>query len=359
MNPVLSAKVKSLPSSPGVYLMKDSKGNIIYVGKSKNLKKRVQSYFYHSQAHSPKVKKLVMHLKDMEHILTDTEFEAFMLECRLIKQLKPVYNRKMKNPQSYAYIAIRTDGEIRQIDVTHDPAENGDCLYFGPYPGKSTVERAVQGMKECFHIVCSSPSVKGTACLNYSLGLCIGVCLGGEAVDRYNEILDQIIALLHGSDRRLLEEIEQRMLAASEKYEFETAAKYRDYMETVTFLLNREKVIEFTEENQNIAVVEYLDGRTVKLLLIKGNTLLLAEKYVIEQPGIEPLCVKMKSMIRDCFKSSRHPKSIEVSRHEIDEAQIIYSYLQSSSCSYFIVPEQWLESEKQTEIDEALRRLLR
>ena len=103
----LTEKVKNLPSSPGVYLMKDSRGSIIYVGKSKHLKQRVQSYFQNSKNHSPKIIKLVNHLKDFDYILTDTEFEAFLLECQLIKEIKPIYNTQMKNPLSYAYIVIK------------------------------------------------------------------------------------------------------------------------------------------------------------------------------------------------------------------------------------------------------------
>src|SRR4051794_8282213 len=115
----LKEKVKKIPSSPGVYLMKDSQGRIIYVGKSKNLKNRVQSYFHHSKAHSRKVEKLVKTLKDFDYILTDTEFEAFMLECQLIKEWKPFFNAQMKNPLAYTYIVIKMDEEIRGLEITN------------------------------------------------------------------------------------------------------------------------------------------------------------------------------------------------------------------------------------------------
>ena len=131
MNP--KEKAKQLPSSPGVYLMKDSYGSIIYVGKSKNLKNRVSSYFQESSTHSNKVIKLVQHLKDFDIIQTDTEFEAFILECKLIKEIQPLYNRLMKNPQSYTYIRIVMDRSSQRIELANRMNEDDGNLYFGPY----------------------------------------------------------------------------------------------------------------------------------------------------------------------------------------------------------------------------------
>lgn len=354
----LQEKVKNLPLSPGVYLMKDSLGQIIYVGKAKNLKNRVQSYFRNSKSHSPKVKKLIMHLKDFDYILTDTEFEAFMLECNLIKELKPTYNRLMKNPQSFIYIVIDMDKEYRNIEITYRTPENDGKLYFGPYTRKSTVEKAIQGIKECFKINCNNPSRKNTACLNYSLGLCIGMCLGGSAVQQYNEIIDKIIGFLQGKDMGMLKEMEQMMLVASEKYDFEAASKYRDTINAVKSLLDKEKVIEFTEKNNNIVMIDYVTDSTIKLFLIKRTTVLFSHKYLLEDKSIEQLGQQIKTNILTCFSSKELNSSIGVSRDEIDEAQIIYSYLKSDNCRYVIMPEEWLEPEKNFNIDLSLNKLL-
>jgi len=141
--------------------MKDGLGHIIYVGKAKQLKRRVKSYFQNSKSHSPKVKQLVRNIKDLDIILTDTEFEAFMLECKLIKEIKPMYNRKMKNPQAYTYIVIEADDKMRSLEITYDPADQKGNHIWGPYTSRSTVERAVQGIKESSKILCSNPSFKG------------------------------------------------------------------------------------------------------------------------------------------------------------------------------------------------------
>lgn len=293
----LKEKARSLPTSPGVYLMKDSHNGIIYVGKSKNLKQRVQSYFQHSKAHSRKIEKLVKNIKDFDFILTDTEFEAFMLECQLIKEIKPFYNKLMKNPLSYTYIVIQMNKKYRKIEITNFPIEKEDHLYFGPFTSKSTVERAFQGLKECFKINCSTPSKKNTPCLNYTLGLCIGMCLGGSAVEQYNRIIDQIIDLFNGSDTSLLERMQERMLHASEEFDFETATKYRDCINAIKALLNKEKVIAFTEANKNIITLEYLNESSFKLFLIKGRRVLYSEKYFLQNQNIEQLSQMIKKTI--------------------------------------------------------------
>ncbi|WP_394138966.1 GIY-YIG nuclease family protein [Cytobacillus oceanisediminis] len=350
-------KVKNLPLSPGVYLMKDSLSQIIYVGKAKNLKNRVQSYFRQSKSHSPKVKKLIKHLKDFDFIVTDTEFEAFLLECKLIKDLKPIYNRMMKSPKSFAYIGITIEEEYRTIEMTYSPIENDGKLYFGPFPSKNNVETAIQGVKECYKINCSNPYKKGTACLNVSLGLCNGICLGGSAIQQYNERIDKFIAFLNGTDMWLLEEMRQMMITASEKYDFEAASKYRDYIKAVNSLLYKEKVIEFTEENNNITVIEKLNDSTIKLFLIKRTKVLFSRSYSLENHIVQ-LAEMIKTNITTYFKNNNDHPSIDVSRNEIDEAQIIYSYLNSNNCSYVLIPEKWLDLENHSNIDLALYKLL-
>ncbi len=354
----LAEKVAELPLSPGVYLMKDSLGHIIYVGKAKQLKKRVQSYFYNSTGHSPKVKQLVRNIKDLDYILTDTEFEAFMLECQLIKEIKPMYNKKMKNPLAYTYIAVRMAGLYRQLEVTYDSKDDEHSLYFGPYTSRSTVERAVLGIKENQKILCSSPRNTHTLCLNHSLGLCLGMCAGGEALEKYNEIMDRIIALLHGTDTSLLSDLEWRMSQAAEKYDFETAAKYRDYTGAVSSLLQKEKVIGFTEENKNIVVLEPMNEYNLKLILIKGSVILYHAKLDTRITDPNQQHVHIRSAITDHFMNQVSEVREDLSRHKLDEAQIIYSYLTSRSGSYLIIPDEWLVTMTHTRLDEAVHELL-
>ncbi len=345
-----------MPLSPGVYLMKDSQGQIIYVGKAKLLKNRVRSYFQHSKNDSPKVNKLKKHLKDFDYILTDTEFEAFLLECQLIKKYQPLYNRLMKSPQSFTYISFKKDKELRKIEITSNLDENDGHLYFGPFTSKGHVERAVQGVKECFKLNCSNPSKKNTACLNYSLGLCLGMCLGGSAVQQYNDIIDKFIGFLQGNDKSIFEKMNQMMTSAAENYDFEAASKYRDHIQAVNALFKKEKVIEFTEENHNLFILEKLNESTIKLFLIKRTHVLFSQKMSLGE--LEQLRKKITSAIITYFHNHPSAPAKEVTKEEIDEAQIIYSYLNSNNCSYAIIPEQLFSPEKHLCIEREVQKCL-
>jgi excinuclease ABC subunit C len=351
----LKVKVKDLPASPGVYLMKDSKAKIIYIGKAKNLKNRVRSYFQTSKAHTQKIIKLKACLKDFDYIITDTEFEAFMLECKLIRKIKPTFNRMMKNPQSYIYIGIQTDGGYHKIEICNRP-DQPDRLYFGPYRSRHTVEKALEGIKDFYKINCSSPSNKNTPCLNYSLGLCLGMCLGGKALNQYHECINNILALLQGLDTSLVEVMEERMAEASEKFEFEVALKYRDTLESINSLLHKEKVIAFTEGNKNIAVIERLTEGTFKLFLIKNNEILFSEKYNWSE--VDSVHKTIKTNILTTFKTKEDASITKISRDEIDAAQIIYSYLKRSNCSYIPISEALLETVNTAHLEEAIHGLM-
>ena len=342
----LEDKVKELPSSPGVYLMKDSLNSVIYVGKSKNLKNRVGSYFQNSKSHSPKVLKLVKNLKDFEYILTDTEFEAFMLECKLIKEIKPIYNKQMKSPKAYSYIRIKNHGKYPTIEISNEIKKGDGNIYFGPYTNKNTVERGVLGIKECCRILCNNKIKKTSVCFNYSLGSCIGMCLDHTPTKQYIDILNEIINLLNGSDKSIINKMENTMNAASEKYEFEVAAKYRDYITAVKYLISKVEVIKFTKQNKNIVLLEPLSDNMIKLFLISGNKVLFKEKYIIADLNSEEIKIILKNKILFYFNDEAILNPIEVGREEIDESQIIYTYLKSkfNYCKYTIIPDNWLKS---------------
>ncbi|WP_222705317.1 UvrB/UvrC motif-containing protein [Bacillus marasmi] len=341
--------------------MKDASGGILYVGKAKNLKRRVQSYFQNNKNHTPKTEKLVKHLTDFDVILTDTEFEAFMLECQLIHEIKPYYNRKMKSPESYSYIEIKPDGaELRRITTTSTPSMNENSLYFGPYTSKSTVEKVIQALKESYQINCTNPSKSKSksACLNYSLGLCIGICLGGPALEQYNHIIDKIADLLSGKDEWILEDLTSKMEACANGFEFEKAAKLRDTIEMIQFLRHREKVIDFIGENQTILVLEQLQESSCKLFLIKRNKILLNEKIRLDNQVTKTVSTWIKSVMNSYIKSHHSNQTKKLNRDEIDEAQIIYSYLTSSNCSYEMIPDEVFADENQHKLVELIQQLI-
>ncbi len=350
-------KVKNLPSHPGVYLMKDSLGRIIYVGKAKNLKNRVSTYFQNSKAHHQKIKKLKANIADFTYIPTDTEFEAFMLECKLIKEFKPLFNKMMKNPQSYVYIRIQMEGNFPRIEIVTSEKDE-KAYYFGPFSSRRTVEGAILGIKDFYKINCSQPYNLNAPCLNYSLGLCLGICFKEEAVEQYKRIINKIIALLSGTDMSIIDEINQQMIEAAKNSKFEIAAKYRDNLDLIHALINKEKVIEFTEANQNIVILENLNASILKLFLIKGNKVLFSKKYNQMDKDINQLMPAMKEHILSCFGDDPWNTKVKVSKDTLDETRIIYSYLKGSNSIYKLIPKKWLKLGQTERIDEAIRNML-
>ncbi|MGG6313063.1 GIY-YIG nuclease family protein [Paenibacillus macerans] len=357
MNVVIQNKLRELPASPGVYLMKDAAGGVIYVGKSKNLKQRVRSYFHESRARSAKVERLVHNVKDLEIRLTDTEFEAFMLECRLIHELKPVYNKQMKSPLGYVYLAIRDKQGSWRMEVTGEPENEPNLACFGPFTAKrNTVEQAVQGIREYLKIACSKPASAGRApCLNHSLGLCLGTCLGGEAVRINNERVGRFIAVLDGSDPSLYEELAESMREAAERYDFEGAARCRDALRSIDLLLHQEQIVGFTVQSRNIAILEPLSETEAKLFLVRRNRVLFSEKVGLSAYGNKAIRAVLVEQALSCFTRRRSPLQDKLTREEIDEAQIIYRYVQSSSCRHVLIPEEWITAADYARVEHELK----
>lgn len=356
----LKEKVKSLPLSPGVYLMKDTLGNTIYVGKAKNLKQRVRSYFQDSKNHSQKVQKLVKNINDFEVIKTDTEFEAFLLECQLIQDIKPFFNSRMKSPQSYPYIVIWREKERHKIEITHQPQayDDFDAMVFGPYTSKNAVEKAIHAIKAYYRIDCKNPFNRKSPCLNYSLGTCMGICLGESATEQYEAVIDKIIQLLNGQEVTILEDMKRRMNLASENFHFETAAKYKEKIEAIQFLLDRKRVITFATKPKNLVVIELLDVNTIKLFIIRGSKVLYTEKYNLAQfLELKQLKAIISLEAFSHFKKYQGKRPNLMDQAEMDQARIIFSYVKSDS-QYLIIPQTWLNPGNDAKLDKAVENWL-
>lgn len=355
----LKEKLKRLPSSPGVYLMKDSLNSIIYVGKSKNLKNRVSSYFQNSKSHSSKVAKLVKNLNDFDYISTDTEFEAFMLECKLIKAIKPLYNRKMKNPKSYCYIKININEKYPEIDVSNEYIKNDKNIYFGPYTSSNMVKNGLQCIKEYYKVLCNNRFQRNSSCLNYSLGLCAGMCLNKISKEHYLNLIIKTTEIIRGNDRKILQKMKCKMNTSAQKFDFESASKYRDYITAIEYLINKFQVIKFTEYNNNIVLLEHLNAGIIKLFLIRGSKMLFNKKYELKDFNSKKLKSLFKTKILFYFNTKHLNSPTYIGKYEIDECQIIYTYLKNrlNNCSYIIIPESLLNVKNSKDIDMELDKL--
>jgi len=341
----LVEKARSFPAKPGVYFMKDSMGNIIYVGKAKKLRSRVMQYFQHNRDRSPKINALIENIHDIEYVLTDTELEAFLTECRMIKELKPRYNSQMKNDRKYAYIKISLNEKFPRMSITTEKDETGS-LFFGPYTSQVSVERAVAFMRDYFKIrKCSRLplSKNSSGCLNYGLGLCLGACMGDVSSDDYRKCVDRAVMFLEGKDDTVLNDLNDRIIKAAENLEFEKAAKYRDEFRALRHVLNKQVLIRSSSRGRNILAIEPVGKNCYKVFLFKGNRLLNTWSFSAENTSRVHAVDFFANEISDSIKVRYHGKCTVLSQQDIDEAQIIYSYLKKrkNDIKSYWLPTNW------------------
>ncbi len=252
----LKEKASRLPLCPGVYLMKDKGGKIIYVGKSKALKNRVLSYFTDLDSHTIKTAHLVSNIRDFEVMLTTTEIEALALENRLIKLHTPKFNIKLKDGKSYPYIKVTMNEEYPRILVDRKRVNDG-ARYFGPYSGMSTAYNIVNTVRKTFGIPDCKRSFpkdigKGRPCLNYQIGLCSGPCTGKISSEEYKKIFSDILPFLGGAIDPVKKSLTEQMEFASENMMFETAALCRDRIKSLTKLWDKQKVVAAPNVDQDV-----------------------------------------------------------------------------------------------------------
>ncbi|TCL45521.1 excinuclease ABC subunit C [Harryflintia acetispora] len=252
---LLRKKANELPLQPGVYLMRDKDGVIIYIGKAKRLKNRVTSYFRALDSHTPKVLAMVENVKDFDYILTDSEFEALVLESSLIKQHSPKYNILLKDDKGYFYIHI-TDGPWRRIDwVKSKPPKDGQVI--GPYTSSYVVSQTVEQANKIFMLPTCKRQFpqdfrKGRPCLNFHIKQCMGVCTGKIPLEQYNESVDGALRFIKGNSQGLCEQLEEEMAKAAENLEFEKAARLRDRIAAIRRISGQQKVLYAGVDNCDI-----------------------------------------------------------------------------------------------------------
>ncbi|WP_406677601.1 excinuclease ABC subunit UvrC [Moorella sp. ACPs] len=238
----LEEKLARLPDHPGVYLMRDAKGEIIYVGKAASLKNRVRSYF--RGQHPPRTQVLVSHIADFEYILTDNEVEALILECNLIKEHRPRYNVSLKDDKSYPYIKITTQEQFPRLQITRSLARDGS-RYFGPYTNVGALRETLKLLRGLFPVrTCRETPLqhRSRPCLNAHINRCLAPCSGKVSPEAYREAVDNIILFLEGKHTTLVKELKEKMEAAAERLEFEKAARLRDQLRAVQEVCARQKI---------------------------------------------------------------------------------------------------------------------
>ena len=253
---VIEDELKKLPTTPGVYMHKDSLGEVIYVGKAVNLRNRVRSYFRKTSQADPKVRAMVSNIAEFEYISCATEMEALLLECNLIKKYMPRYNVLLKDDKSYPYIEVTTTEEWPRVFSTRRLLRDGN-RYFGPYSDGGAVKRMLAMIDEMYVFKkCRQQEFrKGVRpCLNYYIGKCSGICVGEADHDAYIGDVDEVVEILSGRDRAAMAKVRAKMEQASEELRYEDAARYRDYMNSMKSLGETQRATVIGDRDADILV---------------------------------------------------------------------------------------------------------
>jgi len=290
MNPKLKdlrAKAMALPLQPGVYIMKNSSGKIIYIGKAKKLKNRVSQYFGSQNNHTEKVRRMVDNVDDFEYIITDSEFECLILECSLIKQHTPKYNILLKDDKGYSYIRV-TDEPYRRIDYVLQKANDG-ARYLGPYKTSYYVKSSVEEANKIFGLPTCSRRFpedfgKQRPCLNFHIKQCCAPCTGRVKLADYNERVESALEFLSGDSSATMRLLQERMTAAAEALDFERAARYRDQIAAMKKLRDKQKVVDIHIDELDVIAVarEGLHG-CATVLRFADSRLYDTDSFIIDE----------------------------------------------------------------------------
>ena len=292
MNPkmkILRKKAMSLPLLPGVYIMKNADGEIIYIGKAKALKNRVSQYFGSQNRHPVKVRKMVENVDRFDYIVTGSEFEALVLECSLIKQHSPKYNILLKDDKGYSYIRI-SDGEYRKISAVFNKKDDGS-EYIGPYLSSYSVRQSVDAANKIFKLpqcnkVFPRDFGKSRPCLNYYISQCCGLCTGKIKKSDYDEAVDGAIAFLKGDSRDIIADLRAKMEKAAEELDFEQAVKLRDRINSIERIKEKQKVVYKSVEEQDVFATADIDGSVcLAVLRFSNGRLFDSEHFFFDDPG--------------------------------------------------------------------------
>ena len=306
MNDELKWKIENLPDSPGCYIMK-SGGEVIYVGKAKNLKNRVRQYFQSSANHTQKVRAMVARVDDFELMLVDSEMEAFTLECNLIKRYKPFYNILLKDDKHYPYLRVNMKEAFPRVTIVRRVAHDG-AKYFGPYFGANVVRDALDAVRSIFPIrTCSHklPTEKALRpCVNYEIGLCRAPCANRISQEEYHELMEGVVDFLGGKFELVLGRLNQ----AAANWNYERAAVYRDQITAIDQLMQKQKAIVADGGDQDVAAALIDEnGALVQMMYVRGGRLIGSERFSLDNSAEETAEEALSQFIAQYYDESRVP----------------------------------------------------
>ena len=328
--PNVAEKLKQLPKSPGCYIYRDEEGEVLYVGKAINLRNRVRSYFQASTQHGARIERMVFRVRDLEWIVVDSELEALVLECNLIKKHRPPYNVRLRDDKSYPYIVI-TNEKFPRVLFTRNPKKD-KSKYFGPYTSAWAVRETIDLLHKVFPLIPCGKSWNGQPeqkpCLYHHIGQCMAPCAGLADLAEYRNVIGDVTACLSGRESTLLDSMKSAMARAAEDLDFERAASLRDRIQSMEKVLERQKVIsEEGIDRDVIAVVRDDRGSAIQMLYVRNGKLIGQRQFILDGSKESSPGEAVQEFVKQYYADA-----LEVPREvllpvEIEERNIVQSWL--------------------------------
>ncbi|MFC1966591.1 excinuclease ABC subunit UvrC [Chloroflexota bacterium] len=331
-NNLITEQLKQLPASPGVYLMRDAEGNVLYVGKAANLHHRVRSYFGTRQKLSPKLQRLVDRVSDLDFFVTNSEQEALILEYNLIKRHHPRYNVRLKDDKTFPYLKISLNEDWPRIYFTRRLEENGGH-YFGPFASAKSVRQTLKVLKGILPFRSCPRTITGTdlrPCLDYHLHHCLGPCIGAVSEQAYAEVIKQVILFLEGKQEKVVQRLEGKMNKAAEALDFEKAALLRDQIQAIYRVIEGQRIATTVRGEQDvIAFASDQDRACVQVFFIRSGKLIGRESFVLQGTSSEEPEQIMSSFVKQFYGSAPYIPPLLLLQYPVEDKAIIEDWLQS------------------------------
>ena len=340
-------RLADFPEKPGVYIMKDKRNRIIYVGKAVSLKHRVRSYFQSQKNLPVKVASMVSRIEDIEYIVTDSEVEALILECNLIKFHKPRYNILLRDDKQYPYIRITLNERFPRIEVVRTVKKDG-ARYFGPYANAGAMREAIDVINKIFPIrSCkkdlSEVPIDERPCLNYHIKRCLAPCQGFVKDEEYNEMINNIIMFLEGKRETLVKQLKDRMQEAAEKLDFERAAVLRNQISALEKVLEKQKVVSTDMIDQDIIAMARGSGIVcIQVFFIREGKLISREPFILNNTDDIERQEILTSFVKQFYNNAHFiPKEIIIDE-DIDDRDTIEEWLSRKKGQkvYVLIPKR-------------------
>ena len=328
----IQEELKKLPGKPGVYLMHDEKDAIIYVGKAISLKNRVRQYFQSSRNKGAKIEQMVTHISRFEYIVTDSELEALVLECNLIKEHRPKYNTMLMDDKTYPFIKVTVNEPFPRVMMARRMKKD-KAKYFGPYTSAGAVKDTIELIRKLYHIRSCNRSLpkdigKERPCLNYHIHQCYAPCQSYISREEYRKSIDEVVRFLNGNYDPILKELEEKMLDASENLEFEKAIEYRELLASVQKIAQKQKITDTAGDDRDIiAMASEGEDAVVQVSFIRGGRLIGRDHFYLKIAENDTKSEILSSFIKQFYAGTPYIPAELMLPEEIEDQEIIEEWL--------------------------------